>query len=222
MQKHNKQWGSTSDSGFTLIEVATVMVIVGLILGTGVMMSGSLISGAHSKDVSKLAADLIIASSNFKERYGYLPGDLPDAANDISGIAAADACNYDRTTDTVAGNGLIENNTATGGKSSEMACAPVHLTNAGFIKGDGSTIRTDFGSVFLMDRATAEALGTNALVAIDDSIRNVIVFYNLPRNVVLALDEMFDDGVISSTTGKAIASDSSVDTAIVPFFAIPL
>ena len=202
------------------------MVILGLLIGTGIILAGSLIQGAHSKDVVAMTSDLSIAVRHFKERYGYLPGDLPDAADDISGIADASACDYSTVDDPDVGNGTIDFTTDSGTKSTETDCVSVHLYHSGFIRGGEATLRTDFGAVRLMSRVDAETLDVGAdadvLVSLNDSIMNVIVFSDLPRVVVLDLENNHDDGVISSTFGKTIVSDDSPDLEVVPLFAVPL
>ena len=72
--------------GWTLIEIAIVLAVVGIILGIVASTSGkSLIGASHSQAVQASVKDLSEAIVRFRERYGYLPGDMPNASTRIPG-----------------------------------------------------------------------------------------------------------------------------------------
>jgi len=73
--------------GFTLVEISIVLVIIGLLLG-GILGGRSLISSMQAKDVVAIVDDLRTATAYFKQRYNYLPGDLPTPAADIPVVPA--------------------------------------------------------------------------------------------------------------------------------------
>ena len=64
--------------GFTLTEMAIVMVIVGLLLGA-VLTGKSLIRSAEIQSVMSDKSRYITVIKQFKEKYGQLPGDLYNA-----------------------------------------------------------------------------------------------------------------------------------------------
>lgn len=66
-------------SGFTLIELSIVLVIIGLIVG-GVLVGQDLISAARVRSQISQIEQYNIAVNTFKIKYGYLPGDIPDPA----------------------------------------------------------------------------------------------------------------------------------------------
>ena len=113
-------------SGFTLIEIAIVLVIIGLLLG-GVLKGQELITSARVRNLISQQDGIKAAYFGFLDRYRALPGDYNQAVNNITGISTA-AC-----TGNGDGDGRIE--TAGGGTPGEHILAWEHLSKAGFING---------------------------------------------------------------------------------------
>ena len=65
-------------SGFTLLELSIVLVIIGLIIG-GVTVGAELIRQAQLQSVAKDFQKYQTALQTFKLKYRYYPGDLPNA-----------------------------------------------------------------------------------------------------------------------------------------------
>lgn len=100
------------ESGFTLVEVAIVLVVVGLIIG-GVLAGGTLLRSselrAAANEFHKHNAALLI----FKDKYGKLPGDMRNAteywgSGGGDGLITTGACR------SVAVTGLGDNGTCNG------------------------------------------------------------------------------------------------------------
>src|SRR6185312_2933034 len=94
----------SSKSGFTLIEISTVLVVIGLI--TGVIIAGRELFEAASvhaqlSQIEKYNTALHI----FETKYDFLPGDIPDPSASNYGFQARGP--YDGQGD---GNGVIEGN----------------------------------------------------------------------------------------------------------------
>lgn len=108
--------------GYTLIELALVLVVVALILG-GVFAGGSaVLENARTASLLGQIKDLAAASRDFKSRYGYYPGDLPNATSLITADGGVSAgCSYAAGGNV--GNGLVDTTT-------ESRCALEHLVKA--------------------------------------------------------------------------------------------
>src|SRR5688572_4707505 len=77
--------------GFTLIEIAIVLVIIGLLLG-GVLKGQELITGARVRNLIAQQDGIKAAYFGFLDRYRALPGDYAQAQANIPNIAAANPC----------------------------------------------------------------------------------------------------------------------------------
>ena len=86
-------------SGFTLIEIAIVLVIIGLLLG-GVLKGQELINTARVRALNNNVDGITAAWFSFQDRYRGFPGDYSQAAVNLPGVATADALNV--------GNGLVD------------------------------------------------------------------------------------------------------------------
>lgn len=108
-------------SGFTLIEIAIVLVIIGLLLG-GVLKGQELITSARVRNLISQQDGIKAAYFGFQDRFRSLPGDYATAS------AAANIANV-----TFGGNG--DGQILTAGGNNEETIAWNHLTAAGFING---------------------------------------------------------------------------------------
>lgn len=189
--------------GFTLTEMAIVVVLGGILLGAGLMAGRGQISRAQAQDIIQIAGDLQTASASFKQRYGYLPGDWVYAAGVLPTISVGG-------TGGTVGNGLITGTlvAATGlaTAASEIGQAPVQLYQAGLIGKLGTNaqmrLQSQFGPVHLAGAAANTTAAYRNITTGNPGVQNVIIFYNLPCEVVLDVDRALDDGV--STTGKVM------------------
>jgi prepilin-type N-terminal cleavage/methylation domain-containing protein len=113
------------ETGFTLIEIAIVLVIIGLLLG-GVLKGQELITGARVRNLIQQQDGVKAAYFGFLDRYRALPGDYLAATTTITGVSAATTgCgNGD-------GDGTIENGTS----QFENILVWEHLSKSGFING---------------------------------------------------------------------------------------
>ena len=74
------------EHGFTLVEIAIVLVIVGLILG-GVLKGQEMIANAKVRNMIDQATSIQTAVFAFQDRYRALPGDYTRAVANIVGVA---------------------------------------------------------------------------------------------------------------------------------------
>lgn len=111
-------------TGFTLIEIAIVLVIIGLLLG-GVLKGQELITSARVRNLISQQDGIKAAYFGFLDRFRALPGDYSQASTNIANVAAGANGN---------GNGQIQA-TGGGGAIDEHIAAWDHLSKAGFING---------------------------------------------------------------------------------------
>ena len=136
----------TQRRGFTLIEIAIVLVVIALIVG-GITAGRSLIRNSEMQSVIKESTAYSQAIGNFREKYLALPGDF-SGATALWGAADADfddckttASSNGITTCDGDGNGRIMNQGAASSDTFyEQFRAWQHLSNAGFIDGNYSGI----------------------------------------------------------------------------------
>lgn len=123
-------------SGFTLVELAIVLVIIGLIVG-GVLAGQDLIKAAELRAAVGQIEKMDTAVNAFRGKYNGIPGDIQSPANfgfTTSGLST-----------TLLGNGVLDaTTTAATAYNSEPAAFMAQLASAGLIT---ETINpTDFGS----------------------------------------------------------------------------
>ena len=176
--------------GWTLVELAIVLAVIGIILGVVAATTGrNLIGASHSQAVQAAVKDLSEAIARFRERYGYLPGDMPNATTRIPGVVA-NSCSVTANGN---GDGQID--------AGEVACVPNHLFNAGFIKGGTGAITLSQGERLVTIQAIARS--ASAVSTFPTSTRNVIEILNLPCRSAQELDTRSDDGNFASGNTRA-------------------
>src|SRR5947207_4078528 len=69
----------STETGFTLVEIAIVLVIIGLLLG-GILKGQEMITQAKIKNAINDFNGVTVAVTSYQDRYRALPGDDPNAA----------------------------------------------------------------------------------------------------------------------------------------------
>lgn len=130
MTKQNKK------SGFTLIELSIVLVIIGLIVG-GVLVGQSLIEAAKMRSVVTDIEKYRTAFITFRLKYNAMPGDMNNAVTFWGGVSGSCATVSGTGTQTCNGDGdeLIDYIALTDSLY-ESWRAWQHLSNAGLINGN--------------------------------------------------------------------------------------
>ncbi|WP_148717182.1 type II secretion system protein [Chitinolyticbacter meiyuanensis] len=175
--------------GFTLVELATVLVIIGLILGLA-FKGKDLIDGAKVKGAQASSNKVLAAMNIYFERYGRYPGD--------GCVAAAPVGNTTPANCTAAPNGSYT--------AAEATTFMPLLTNTGILP--DSDARSPFGGDWTV------ALGTVASNTLPTALYLTVggvAGNNVDLRYVCAMDTQYDDG--NPTTGN-IRSNAAVGTGV--------
>lgn len=116
-----------SEKGFTLVELAVVMIIIGLLIG-GVLKGQELITNARITTTASEMESFGAAYNGFVDKYNVQPGDMSNPATRIPGCAAACAQAGDA-------DGIVDANMGAAAAAGEGTGFFGQLLNAGFISG---------------------------------------------------------------------------------------
>ena len=163
--------------GFTLVELAIVLVIIGLILGA-ILKGQELINNAKMKRLYNQYREVLAAIYTYYDRYGAFPGDDPYA-------------NTRWNTTQGNGNGLIEsfNINCVSGSGGESCYLWHHLRLANILTGplDNSAPKNPYGGSVGVGYTNIPGL-----------YANWIGFDNVPGDVCLSIDQQYDDGAYNT------------------------
>jgi prepilin-type N-terminal cleavage/methylation domain-containing protein len=96
-------------SGFTLVEIAIVLVIIGLLLG-GVLKGQELINSAKVKNLANDFKQIPLFIYGYQDKYRALPGDDPKYTEHVGGAASSASVTLLAPTSSTLGNGRLEGN----------------------------------------------------------------------------------------------------------------
>jgi hypothetical protein len=179
-------------AGFTLVEVAIVLVTIGLLIG-GIARGQELIQNARVRDFMAGQDAVEQAVLAFQDRFHAMPGDYAEASANIG--CGPDGCPNGN------GNGRVES--GTDGAIHEDILAWQHLTASGFLRGDfrmqpGATVPS-------ADNAPTSVFGGYLQIALDSTWgANTVSGHNLktgnyvPAAVLAEVDRKIDDGLSGS------------------------
>lgn len=192
---------SMNSKGFTLVELAVVLVILGSIF-TAVLKVESMVKNAKTRQLLNQYRELRTAILVYKDKYGYLPGDDPKA---VVHVGATHVGN---------GDGRIDFSV-----NYENSALFEHLGKAGLIKGlyNGNPSATQpLFAATPMDHPFTAALPqvpSYVLINYDTGENsNIIQFLNLPYEAAHALDMAFDDGIYNTGNVKSARDYSALAT----------
>jgi prepilin-type N-terminal cleavage/methylation domain-containing protein len=180
--------------GFTLVELAIVLVIIGIIIGA-VLKGQELINSAKIKRAYNQQREIVAAVYSYYDKYGKFPGD--DNTSVARGGVWGGTANGN-------GNGMFDGGFqyACGAGAGQESCVVwEHLRLANIISGNGRVNP---------QHAFGGAIGIAYINAGNPvGAANWISFQNVPRDVAQIIDTQYDDGVWN--TGS---TQSSADYAV--------
>jgi prepilin-type N-terminal cleavage/methylation domain-containing protein len=202
----------SKQSGFTLVEIAIVLVIVGLLLG-GVMKGQSMIESGKVKNAASMFNAVSAAVGGYQDRYRALPGDdccvvqkTARGGNWITAMAG--------TGQNTAANGVVDDATVTAWgawNGWQHVTFWIDLYAAGFLTGDATarsaTVfpKSPWGTVDIVGVGSTFGMPTNALTVCMGAV---------PGVAAAMLDTSLDDG--RPNTGSLRSAIAAVPSAGTP------
>jgi prepilin-type N-terminal cleavage/methylation domain-containing protein len=192
--------------GFTLVEIAIVLVIIGLLLG-GVLKGQELIYNQKVKSTYDSYRQYTAAMYGYQDRYRAIPGD--DANATTRGFVATNGVVIVNG----GGNGIIAGAgttcaTAAIGAGVEACQANYHLRLAGFLSGQGTIAATHpFGGVVNLVAPSNLAAWTAP---------TAICWQNLSNKAAQQLDIAYDDGKGLTGSMRGFADYSTAAAQALP------
>jgi prepilin-type N-terminal cleavage/methylation domain-containing protein len=167
-------------AGFTLVEIAIVMVIIGLLLG-GVLKGQEMVTNAKVKNLESDVTGITAAVYSYQDRYRALPGDDKKATRFID------------TTSTEIGNGdrKIDGNFDSDTTTDESRYFWLHLRNAGLIGGDPTDQTQPINAFGGLTGVSTKLGGASDTVNLPS---HFIGFTQIPKKVADIVESHGDDG----------------------------
>lgn len=192
--------------GFTLVEIAIVLVIIGLLLG-GVLKGQELINSAKVKNFANDFRDIPLFIYGYQDKYKAIPGDDRDAQGHLGASATQIAL---ASAGGTAGNGRLDGNWWDGAASlttsetvafwqhvrlANLAAGPTTITADSHLptNADGNRIGIEAGSTVAANQYVTGLAGTY-----------VICSAGILGKFAKQLDVTMDDGEVATGSMRAV------------------
>ena len=208
----------SKQSGFTLVEIAIVLVIIGLLLG-GVLKGQAMISNAKVKTLANEIKSISAAYYGYQDRYRAIPGDDSAASLHLTGVAVSGVVNGVTILNSGTQNGAITGiwtGAAVPAIATETSLFWQHTRAAGFLTGSAGVGQSNnaVGGFVGITSTVVPSLLTQGTVFVCTGA--------LPGDMATQLDTIMDDGLsasggMQSVLGTAItAAGATSVTPLVP------
>jgi prepilin-type N-terminal cleavage/methylation domain-containing protein len=171
--------------GFTLVELALVLVIIGLLI-TGVLKGEALIQNAKVKKLVNQKDSLTAAFYTYYDRYNWYPGDAPATVTNIPTQGHNDNGN---------GSGQIDANNERWILFQDLVLA--QIINGGYTGAANDVPTNAFGGTAIIVYTGTPPGSATPLNA------NSVTFTQIPYDVARQIDIKYDDGVYNTGTIRA-------------------
>ena len=211
--------------GFTLVELAIVMTIIGLLIG-GVLKGQELLQNSRIAAVGAELKAYASASLTFRDIYKSFPGDIITPANFIQNCTTS-PCNISGN-----GDGFVGPDYPSAGAwmADENNTYWLHLAKAGLINGSTSCTWTTnyFSGCAINNKMGGKITIWSRRVTPDDGLNGRLYYwympstdgtypnYVIPTNVFMKFDLKFDDGFPNRGIAFLDSSGCGISTAYDP------
>ena len=211
--KRGKNKMNRQQSGFTLVEIAIVLVIIGLLLG-GVLKGQELINSARVKNFATDFRNIFLFVYGYHDKYRALPGVQTQATLDAQFPPAntASACAPAAAGLCATGNGVINGTWNASTVASETFVFWQHIRLANLAAGTTNTA----DATYIPRNADGGTIGIQSTAA--PYISGMTGTYMICSDAILGkyakqLDTMMDDGNTATGSMRSVPSGSAVATA---------
>ncbi len=208
----------STQQGFTLVEIAIVLVIIGLLLG-GVLKGQELINSAKAKSLVNDFRTISTAIYAYQDRFRFMPGDDPAAGQHVGGDVAS-------SPDTEArGNGRIGGSWNSTTATDESFLVWQHLRRANLLTGTTSTSDTanyfprnaDNGRIGITGAAPITPATGSATSNPSASLPMTGAFFicsdGISARLARQVDSTMDDGATNTGNVRAMGQTDGASTA---------
>lgn len=190
-----------NQTGFTLIEIAIVLVIIGLLLG-GVLKGQELINSAKVKNLANDFKNTPVLLYGYQDKFKAIPGDDLNAASHVGTTAA--------TTPGTVGNGVIEGNWNTTTTTDESYKFWEQVRKAGLAaEGTGLPVNAVGGKLGVT--------GSNSVYLPISGVPGTFMVCadNIPTKLAIQIDATIDDGNTQTGSVRAVANGAAAGSLAV-------
>lgn len=202
--------GRRAPSGFTLLEIAVGLLVLGLLVG-GVLKGQELITAARVRAVIQQQDSVKTAYLGFLDRFRALPGDYANATTTLTGVSTA--CGTASSPGNGNGNARIQS------ADGEAILAWEHLSKAGFLAG---TYTCSGNNAINAASVPRNRYGQHLQLIYDSNYvgnardgHNLKTGNDVPSDILAEVDRKIDDGNALRGTfrGSTYTTGSATDPA---------
>jgi prepilin-type N-terminal cleavage/methylation domain-containing protein len=201
----------SQQSGFTLVEIAIVLVIIGLLLG-GILKGQELINSAKVKNLANDFRVIPTYIYAFQDKFKALPGDDISAQTHMSGCTGA--CVNGN------GNGVINGNWNSVTATDESWQFWAHVRHANLAAGPTSWTAAAVGDPYVPKNAVGGQIGISSATGGTVQITGMTGTYQVCSAAILGkfakqLDVQMDDGNTATGSMRTVADGAAMGSAAV-------
>ncbi|MFZ5505582.1 MAG: prepilin-type N-terminal cleavage/methylation domain-containing protein [Pseudomonadota bacterium] len=208
----------STQNGFTLVEIAIVLVIIGLLLG-GVLKGQELINSAKAKSLVNDFRTISTAVYAYQDRFRFMPGDDPAATQHVGGANASSPSGEAR------GNGRVGGNWNSTTTTDESFLVWQHLRMANLLTGNSNFSdlngyfprNADNGTIGITGTAPIRPATETATSSSSASVLMTGAFFicsdGISARLARQVDATMDDGATETGNVRAMAQVDGVGAA---------